>query len=105
MRLLMPQLDRERGNYGLKESLLAKYYAEILLLPPQEADRLKHWKNPMKQPPGSPAGDFVGVLVSVMRNRARNDSKLTLNQLNQLLDELARSYDTDKKKLVLARIV
>lgn len=34
MRLLMPQLDRERGNYGLKESLLAKYYSEILLLPP-----------------------------------------------------------------------
>jgi hypothetical protein len=34
MRLLMPQLDRERGNFGLKESLLAKYYSEILLLPP-----------------------------------------------------------------------
>jgi len=48
MRLLMPQLDRERGNYGLKESLLAKYYSDILLLPPAEADRLKHWKNPMK---------------------------------------------------------
>lgn len=82
MRLLMPQLDRERGNYGLKESFLAKYYAEILLLPPAEADRLKHWKNPMKQPVGSPAGDFVGVLVNVMRNRARNDSKLTIIQLN-----------------------
>lgn len=82
MRLLMPQLDRERGNYGLKESTLGKFYSEILLLPPGEADRLKHWKNPMKQPAGSPAGDFVGVLVSVMRNRARNDSKLTIKGLN-----------------------
>ena len=47
----------------------------------------------------------IGVLVNVMRNRARNESKLTLTQLNQLLDQLARSFDTDKKKQVLAKIV
>jgi hypothetical protein len=34
--------------FGLKESTLAKFYAEILLLPPLEADRLKHYKNPTK---------------------------------------------------------
>ena len=98
-------MDRERGNYGVKESTLAKYYAEILLLPPVEAERLKHWKNPTKQPIGSPAGDFVGVLINVMRNRARNDSKLTVSQLNELLDELARAFDSDKKKQIMARIV
>jgi DNA ligase 4 len=87
MRLLLPQLDRERGNYGLKESTLAKYYAEILLLPQNEAERLKHWKNPIKQVEGVVAGDFVGVLMSVMRKRARQDgSKLTINGLNQQLD-------------------
>lgn len=63
----------------MKESTLAKFYSDVLLLPPIEADRLKHWKNPIKQPVGAPTGDFVGVLMSVMRNRARNDSKLTLN--------------------------
>jgi DNA ligase-4 len=26
-------LDRERGNYGVKESTLARYYSEILVLP------------------------------------------------------------------------
>ena len=105
MRLLMPQLDRERGNYGLKESYLARFYAEILLLPPAEADRLKHWKNPMKQPPGCPAGDFVGVLASVMQRRARSESRLTINGLNQLLDTLARAFETEKKKQTLAKIV
>lgn len=30
MRLLLPQLDRERMTYGLKESKIAKYYIEIL---------------------------------------------------------------------------
>jgi DNA ligase-4 len=48
MRLLMPQLDRQRGNYGLKESNIAKIYSEVLLLPQSETDRLKHWKNPAK---------------------------------------------------------
>ena len=55
----------------MKESTLAKYYAEILLLPQAEAERLKHWKNPIKQIEGVVAGDFVGVLMSVMRKRAR----------------------------------
>ena len=66
MRLLLPQLDRQRGNYGLKESNIAKIYAEVLLLPHTEADRLKFWKNPAKQPAGSPTGAFVGILVQVM---------------------------------------
>jgi DNA ligase-4 len=48
MRLLMPQLDRQRANYGLKETNIARLYADVLLLPPTEAERLKHWKNPMK---------------------------------------------------------
>jgi len=69
MRLLVPQLDRERGNYGLKESNIGKFYADILLLPKSEAERLKHWKNPMKQPVGSPTGDFVGILMQVIENR------------------------------------
>lgn len=47
-RLMMPQLDRERPNYGLKEKNLAKLYAEALMLPPLEADRLKYFKNPTK---------------------------------------------------------
>ena len=48
------KLDRERGNYGLKEQGLAKLYAEVMLLPQMDADRLKHFKNPTKQPFGAP---------------------------------------------------
>ena len=29
----------------------------------KEADRLVHWKNPTKQPLGSPTGDFVGIMM------------------------------------------
>jgi hypothetical protein len=45
------------------------------MLPPKEADRLKNYKNPTKQPAGCPAGDFVEVLLSVIKDRTKNESK------------------------------
>ena len=78
MRLLMPSLDRQRANYGLKETAIAQIYNNVLLLPQNEKERLKHWKNPTKQPIGSPTGDFVGVLVHVLQNRCRGESKLDI---------------------------
>lgn len=51
-RLLLPHLDRERQHYGIKEKNLARMFAEALMLPPKEADRLKNFKNPTKQPAG-----------------------------------------------------
>jgi hypothetical protein len=68
----MPQLDRERPHYGLKEKNLAKLYSDALMLPPAEADRLKNFKNPAKQPSGSPSGDFTLVLMSVIEHRTKN---------------------------------
>jgi hypothetical protein len=58
-------LDRERPNYGLKEKNLAKLFADALMLPPSEFERLKHFKNPQKQPEGAPVGDFTAVLLAV----------------------------------------
>lgn len=97
----MPQLDRQRGNYGLKESNIAKIYSEVLLLPQSEADRLKHWKNPAKQPIGSATGDFVGILMQVMNNRCRGKSELSLARVNSLLDDLAKGIDHAQKKAVV----
>ena len=41
LRLLLPQLDRERGAYGIKEHNLAKIYIRILGLPKEGHDALK----------------------------------------------------------------
>ena len=50
---MLPHLDRERGSYGLKEHALSRLFAQALLLPPKEEDRLKHYKNPAKQTEGA----------------------------------------------------
>lgn len=41
MRLLVPQLDRDRGAYGAKENVLAKIYIRVMCLPPNGNDALK----------------------------------------------------------------
>lgn len=38
MRLLLPQLDKERQTYGMKESVLGKLYVEILGIAPTSED-------------------------------------------------------------------
>ncbi len=86
-RLMMPQIDRERGNYGIKEAGLAKMFSDALLLPPYESERLKHYKNPTKQPQGSPTGDFCSVLLDIIKTRQKDIStNMTLDRVNIILD-------------------
>lgn len=46
LRLLLPQHDRDRGPYGLKETALAKLYVRVLCLgkTSQDAQKLLHYK-------------------------------------------------------------
>lgn len=41
MRLLLPQLDKGRPAYGMKETVLAKYYIEILNIAKESLDAKK----------------------------------------------------------------
>lgn len=41
MRLLIPQLDKGRPAYGMKETVLAKYYIEILSIAKDSVDAKK----------------------------------------------------------------
>ena len=48
LRLLLPQKDRERAIYGLKEKNIAKMYIKLIPLGPKDPDaiRLLEWKKP-----------------------------------------------------------
>jgi len=70
----------------MKESVLAKLYTQAFTLPKKEAERLKNWKNPTKQPLGAPVGEFTSVLVSVLMNRCISESKVSLKEVNGFLD-------------------
>ncbi|KAF9576505.1 DNA ligase (ATP) [Mortierella alpina] len=90
IRLLLPQLDRERGRYGLKESKMADLYITSLnILPGSDtADKLKHWKEGLRDS----AGDFSLVVRDVVASRSlvSHPQGHTIRDVNQLLTGLSK---------------
>ncbi|CAH1392247.1 unnamed protein product [Nezara viridula] len=93
LRLLLPQLDRERGPYGMKEINLARTYKRILSLPPNgfEAERLMNFSSPSSMTSGF-VGDFAEVVCCILRTRCGEGNKMTIGDVNQALDNIANKH-------------
>ncbi|KAI0642168.1 ATP dependent DNA ligase domain-containing protein [Trametes meyenii] len=106
LRLLLPQKDRERAVYGLKEKNLAKQYISLIPLGQHDPDaiRLRNWKKPTER--DRSAGDFPTVLFEVVNKRSSVDEgNLSVDQVNDLLDELSRNMGKfDAQAKVLQRV-
>lgn len=97
MRLLLPQLERERGAYGIKETTLAKMYIEILVLARDGdvAQKLLNYRAPNTA--NAEAGDFASVAELVLKNRCRAKGFLKVSNINQHLDNISIS-NADKNR-------
>lgn len=97
IRLLLPKLDGERGSYGMKEHTLANTYRKILCLPKNgvEANKLLKFRSPAA---GSSAGDFADVAYWVLRNHCRNGGKLTVEQVDSHLTNIATLNANNNRK-------
>ncbi|TFK71638.1 DNA ligase 4 [Pluteus cervinus] len=106
LRLMLPQKDRERAVYGLKEKNLAKAYIKLIPLGMKDPDaiRLLNWKKPTDRDRSS--GDFPTVLYEVVSKRSSViEGSLTVDDLNELLDELAKNMgNKDVQSRVLQRV-
>ena len=63
LRLLLPYLDRDRGAYGIKESVLADLYIDFLQLGKKsyDAQKLKNFRTP-KNNSASQGGNSIDIL-------------------------------------------
>jgi DNA ligase-4 len=86
LRLLMPNDDRDRGNYGLKEKNMSKVIADSLNITKEDYLRLHHYKNPSFHKTGVGIGDFSLCVHDVVKNYCHEASSLTVNDLNSMLD-------------------
>ncbi|KAF9052350.1 DNA ligase 4 [Hymenopellis radicata] len=106
LRLILPQKDRERAVYGLKEQNLAKTYIKLIPLGPRDPDaiRLTNWKKPTEKDKAS--GDFPTVLYEVVSKRSSVvESTLTIEDLNSLLDELSENMGSrEVQSKILTRV-
>ncbi|XP_020670483.3 DNA ligase 4 isoform X1 [Pogona vitticeps] len=100
MRLILPQLERERMAYGIKETMLAKLYIELLNLPRDGKDALKLLN--YRTPTGSQreAGDFAIIAYFVLKPRCLKQGQLTIEQVNTLLDSVSNNNAAKRKDLV-----
>ncbi|KAJ9548505.1 hypothetical protein OSB04_021048 [Centaurea solstitialis] len=107
VRLILPNLDRERGSYGLKESVLATCIIDALGMSRESPDavRLINWRKGGAKT-GVNAGNFSLVASEVLQRRQGMISGgLTIKELNDLLDRLASSENRAEKISVLADLI
>lgn len=93
MRLILPDKDRERAMYGLKEKVLARYFIKILKIDKNSEDgyNMLNWKQPGKNSAGARAGDFPGRVHEVLVKRPFRvqPGRMTIEEVNDLLNDLA----------------
>ncbi|NXV00450.1 DNLI4 ligase, partial [Cettia cetti] len=97
MRLILPQLERERMAYGIKETMLAKLYIELLNLPKdgKDAAKLLNYRTPMGS--RGDAGDFAMIAYFVLKPRSPKQGRLTIEQVNEHLDVIANNNAAKNK--------
>jgi len=100
IRMLLPLLDKARGAYRIKETVLASLYTDFLQLGQNSADalKLKNFRAP-KNNPGE-AGDFAAVLYTVMKQRSYNCTNISCFFINNKLDEIVTVNESDGRKAV-----
>ncbi|XP_022037760.1 DNA ligase 4 [Helianthus annuus] len=107
VRLILPNLDRERGSYGLKESVLATCIIDALGMSRESADavRLINWRKGGAKT-GVNVGNFSLVASEVLQRRqGMMSGGLTIKELNDLLDRLASNENRAEKTSVLSDLI
>ncbi|THX88607.1 ATP-dependent DNA ligase [Aureobasidium pullulans] len=93
-RLIVPEKDRERPMYGLKEATIAKLMLKTLQIDKNSEPgyNLLHWKLPGVKSTSQMAGDFAGRCYETMSGREGRSGpgNLTIEQVNKMLDELSK---------------
>ncbi|XP_062302935.1 DNA ligase 4 [Osmerus eperlanus] len=100
MRLIVPPFERERMAYGIKESMLAKLYIDVLGLPKNgpEANKLLNYRAPSTSQ--AEAGDFAGMAYFVLKRRCTSQGSLSIKEVNDFLDSVAMNNAGKNKDLV-----
>ena len=105
-RLIVPEKDRERPMYGLKESVIGKILVDIMKLSKdsEDADNLKHWKQPGHTSASRMAGDFAGRCYEVLSKRPMRSEpgNLTIGEVNDRLDQLAAANKQQEQTKILS---
>lgn len=101
LRLILPNLDRDRDSYNMKEAKVARTLIKMLDLPPGN-DKMVLSKSYMM---AGQAADFGDVVYSVIRKYLSNfKTSLTVQELNIFLDDLTKRESESEAEEILMKI-
>lgn len=105
-RLIIPEKDRERAMYGLKEKTIAKLLIKIMRLnkDAEDAYSLLNWKQPGQSSVSRMAGDFAGRCYEAISKRPilTEVGNMTIGEVNDLLDKLSAAQKEDAQEPIFA---
>ncbi|CAO2651966.1 Nn.00g002490.m01.CDS01 [Neocucurbitaria sp. VM-36] len=109
MRLIIPEKDRDRAMYGLKEKAIAKVLIKLTKIS-KDSDDAKHmlnWKLPgqLYKASASTAGDFAGRCYEVLSSRQLRTelSDMSIAEVNNALDKLSQVGAEDEQVKIFQR--
>ncbi|KAI9831339.1 MAG: DNA ligase (ATP) [Sarea resinae] len=92
-RLIIPEKDRDRAMYGLKEKAIGKLLVKVMKINKNSEDgfNLLNWKIPGQTTASRMAGDFAGRCFEVISKRPLRTTvgDMTIADVNHLLDKLS----------------
>ncbi|KAI9683150.1 MAG: DNA ligase (ATP) [Trizodia sp. TS-e1964] len=95
LRLILPDKDRDRAMYGLKEKAIGKLLVKTMRIHKnsEDARNLLNWKLPGNSYASRMAGDFPGRCYEVISKRPllTTYGTMTIGEVNSLLDQLAEA--------------
>jgi DNA ligase-4 len=105
LRLIIPDKDRDRGMYGMKEKSIGKLLVRVMGLnkASEDAESLVNWRLPGKY--SSAAGDFGARCYEVIKKRPMltGPGSLTVGEVNILLDQLSLASKEDEQMPLFAK--
>jgi DNA ligase-4 len=107
MRLIVPDKDRDRPMYGLKEKAICKLLLRLMKIDKNSEDgsKLANWKLPGQNKASHAAGDFPAICHEVLSKRPMRNSvgDMRIAEVNELLDRLAAANKEDEQLVIFTK--
>jgi DNA ligase-4 len=101
LRLIIPEKDRDRAMYGLKEKAIGKLLVKLMKIDKNSEDgyNLLNWKLPGQTMASRMAGDFAGRCFEVLSKRPMRTTvgDMRIAEVNELLDRLSAAQKEENQ--------
>ncbi|XP_035724247.1 DNA ligase 4-like [Vespa mandarinia] len=99
LRLLLPQCDRKRSSYNLKQKLLTNIYIRVLCLGKSSEDAKKLINYRIPNSSKSEGSDISEIIYSVVRKYLLHGKEsYTIDRINIFLDNISKANQTNNSK-------